>query len=74
VATDLTWNAARNISAKTGRSFEEAVAFLARSNGGGRLIQPEEVAAAAVSLLDDDSPNGEAIVIDDGACRCAPAG
>jgi 3-hydroxybutyrate dehydrogenase len=62
-ATDLVWESARNIAAKTGKSREDAVEALARMNAGKRLIQPAEVAAVAVRLLHDDR-NGEAIVID----------
>ena len=40
VATDLVWNGARNVAARTGKSFEEAVAAMARMNPGGRLIEP----------------------------------
>jgi NAD(P)-dependent dehydrogenase (short-subunit alcohol dehydrogenase family) len=64
VATDMVWHGARNIAARTGKSFEDAVAFMAGSNAGGRLIEPEEVAEAAVRLLDDDRTNGETIVLD----------
>src|SRR6185369_1806987 len=64
VATDMVWNGARNIVAKTGRSFEDAVASLARMNPGGRLIEPGEVAEAAVKLLRDDATNGETVVLD----------
>jgi NAD(P)-dependent dehydrogenase (short-subunit alcohol dehydrogenase family) len=64
VATDMTWNGARNIAARTGKSFEEAVAAMARINPGGRLVEPAEVAAVAVKLLDDDATNGETIVLD----------
>jgi NAD(P)-dependent dehydrogenase (short-subunit alcohol dehydrogenase family) len=64
VATDMTWNGARNIAARTGQSFEEAVAAMARINPGGRLIEPAEVAAVAVKLLTDDGTNGETIVLD----------
>ena len=63
-ATDIVWNGARNIAARTGRSFEEAVAAMARLNPGGRLIEPVEIAAVAAKLLRDDSSNGEAIVLD----------
>ena len=63
-ATDIVWNGARNIAARTGRSFEEAVDAMARLNPGGRLIEPAEVAAVAAKLLRDDSTNGEAIVLD----------
>ena len=64
VATDMVWNGARNIASRTGRSFEDAVAAMAAMNPGGRLIQPEEVAAVTVRLLGDDATNGEAIVLD----------
>jgi NAD(P)-dependent dehydrogenase (short-subunit alcohol dehydrogenase family) len=63
-ATDIVWNGARNIVAKTGRSFEDAVGSLARLNAGGRLLEPDEVAAAAVRLLGEDTTNGEAVVLD----------
>jgi len=66
-ATDIVWNGARNIVAKTGRSFEDAVASLARLNAGGRLLEPDEVAEAAVRLLGDDITNGEAVVLDGSA-------
>jgi NAD(P)-dependent dehydrogenase (short-subunit alcohol dehydrogenase family) len=62
-ATDLVWSSARTIVAKTGKTYEEAVEALARMNAGGRLVQPDEVAAAVMKLLHDDR-NGEAIVID----------
>jgi NAD(P)-dependent dehydrogenase (short-subunit alcohol dehydrogenase family) len=64
VATEMTWSGARNIAARTGNSFEEAVAAMARINPGGRLIEPAEVAAVAVKWLAEDAPNGETIVLD----------
>jgi len=64
VATDMVWNGARNIAAKTGRSFDEAVAAMAKMNPGGRLIEPDEVAAAAVRCLRDGGLNGEIVVLD----------
>ncbi len=63
-ATDIVWNGARNIAARTGKAFEEAVEAMARLNPGGRLIEPAEIAAVAAKLLRDDSTNGEAIVLD----------
>ncbi|MGH7278336.1 MAG: SDR family NAD(P)-dependent oxidoreductase, partial [Candidatus Rokuibacteriota bacterium] len=67
VATDMVWNGARTIAARTGTSFEDAVAALARFNPGGRLIQPAEVAALAVGLLHDAATNGQALVLDGSA-------
>jgi NAD(P)-dependent dehydrogenase (short-subunit alcohol dehydrogenase family) len=64
VATEMTWSGARNVAARTGKSFEEAVAAMARINPGGRLIEPAEVAAVAVKWLTDDATNGETIVLD----------
>ncbi len=64
VATDLTWQGARNVVAKTGKSFDEAVQAMARINPGGRLIEPAEVAAAAVRLLSDEGTNGDTIILD----------
>ena len=64
VASEMTWSGARNIAARTGKSFEEAVAAMARINPGRRLIEPAEVAAVAVKLLTDDATNGETIVLD----------
>ena len=64
VATDIGWNAARNIEKKTGKSFDEAVEALARMNPGGRLLQPAEVAAVVVKLFYDDVTNGDTIVLD----------
>jgi len=64
VATDLAWRSARNIAEKTGKSFDEAVAALARMNPGGRLIDPAEVARVVVRLVSDDVTNGQTIVID----------
>jgi NAD(P)-dependent dehydrogenase (short-subunit alcohol dehydrogenase family) len=64
VATEMTWDGARNIASRTGKSFDDAVAAMARINPGGRLVEPAEVAAAALTLLGDDATNGETIVLD----------
>ena len=63
-ATDLTWESARKIAARTGRSFEEAVEAMARLNPGRRLVEPTKVAAVAAKLLHDDATNGDTIVLD----------
>ena len=64
VASDMTWASARNIVAKTGKSYEDALAALARMNRGGRLIEPAEIAEVVLRLVDDDATNGETIVLD----------
>ncbi|MGH7353464.1 MAG: SDR family NAD(P)-dependent oxidoreductase [Candidatus Rokuibacteriota bacterium] len=64
VATDLTWNGARNVAARTGKSFDDAVRAMADLNPGRRLLTPEEVAAAAVALVRDGDLNGEIVVLD----------
>jgi len=48
--TDLLAGSVQTITAKTGRTAEEARADLARTNPQGRLIAPDEVAEAAVFL------------------------
>jgi len=63
-ATDIVWSGARNVAARSGRSFDEAVAAMARLNPGGRLIEPAEVADAVVRVIRDDTRNGEAVVLD----------
>jgi NAD(P)-dependent dehydrogenase (short-subunit alcohol dehydrogenase family) len=63
-ATELTWASARNIAARTGRSFEEAVETMARLNPGQRLVEPTEIARVAAKLVHDDTTNGETIVLD----------
>lgn len=63
-ATDLAWSSARTIAARTGRAYEDAVAALARLNPGGRLIEPAEVADAALRLIRDDTINGATVVLD----------
>jgi NAD(P)-dependent dehydrogenase (short-subunit alcohol dehydrogenase family) len=64
VASDMTWTSARNIVARTGKSFEDAVRALASMNPGRRLIEPDEVAEAAARLVADDTTNGETLVLD----------
>src|SRR5262245_42881246 len=54
VDTDLTAESVRRIVSKTGRSTEEAREFLAAQNPGGRLIEPQEVAEAVLTLLQSE--------------------
>ena len=62
VDTEMTVQSVANITAKTGRSESEARAELARLNPSGRLISPEEVAAAVLDLVVSER-NGEALEI-----------
>lgn len=50
--TDMLDASAKKIVEATGRSYDDAVASLARMNPIGRLIKPEEVARAVVFLAD----------------------
>jgi NAD(P)-dependent dehydrogenase (short-subunit alcohol dehydrogenase family) len=63
--TPLIEAAVTNISDKTGRSREEAVAALARSNPQGRLVTPQEVADTALWLASPGarSITGQAIAV-----------
>ena len=74
VATDLVWRSARNISERTGRPVEDAIAALARMNPGGRLIDPDEVAEAVIGLIEDDETNGQTIIVDGTGPIPEPAG
>jgi NAD(P)-dependent dehydrogenase (short-subunit alcohol dehydrogenase family) len=62
VDTDMTVQSVATITAKTGRSDDEARAELARLNPSGRLISPEEVAAAVLDLVLSER-NGETVEI-----------
>ena len=62
VDSDMTVESVANIRAKTGRSEAEARAELARLNPSGRLITPDEVAAAVLDLIVSER-NGEAVEI-----------
>lgn len=63
--TDLLEDALDVIMAKTGRSREEALAELARSNPQGRLTEPEEVAHAVLWLCREASGGvtGQSLVV-----------
>ena len=61
--TDIVSGAIDRIVAATGRSREEALAELTRTNPQGRLVQPEEVADAVIWLCRQPSMNGQAIAI-----------
>lgn len=63
--TDIVGQAIETIVEKTGRSAEDARAELVKANPQGRLIQPEEVAAAAVWLCmpETRSITGQALAV-----------
>jgi NAD(P)-dependent dehydrogenase (short-subunit alcohol dehydrogenase family)/enamine deaminase RidA (YjgF/YER057c/UK114 family) len=67
VDTEMTAETVDRIVARTGRTREEALAAALASAGQTRLISPEEVASAVVSLsttADTNPPNGEALVLE----------
>ena len=67
VDTAMTAETVDRISAKTGRSREEALAAALASEAQPRLITPDEVAAAVVALAvsaGEHVPNGEALILD----------
>ncbi len=63
--TDLVSRSAANVAGKTGKTIEEVKQGFAAVNPQGRLILPEEVAAAALWLsgAGSDSITGQAIAI-----------
>jgi NAD(P)-dependent dehydrogenase (short-subunit alcohol dehydrogenase family) len=69
VDTDMTDRAVKNITAKTGKSADEALAFLEGMSPQQRLITSEEVAALALHLASHEGRgiNGQAINIDGGS-------
>jgi NAD(P)-dependent dehydrogenase (short-subunit alcohol dehydrogenase family) len=69
VRSDMTDRSVERIMETTGRSREEALEALLATTPLGRLIEPEEVAAAVAYLCSADagSVNGQTIVIDGGA-------
>jgi NAD(P)-dependent dehydrogenase (short-subunit alcohol dehydrogenase family) len=71
LATDMTEQSVMRIVAATGRSHADAVAMLADRNPQNRLVDPEEVAAAAAFLCSNAAGgvNGTTLVIDGGELR-----
>jgi NAD(P)-dependent dehydrogenase (short-subunit alcohol dehydrogenase family) len=68
VDTDLTRRTVANIVEKTGRTAEEAQSELEAMSPLGRLLEPDEVAAAVVFLASPEAAaiNGQALVLDGG--------
>ena len=61
--TEIVDNALNRIMASTGRTREQALAEILRSNPQGRLIEPEEVAETVIWLCQQESVTGQAIAI-----------
>ena len=71
VDTAMTERTVENIVAKTGRTAEEAQSDLAQMTPLGRLLEPDEVAAAVVFLASPEAAavNGQTIVLDGGGLQ-----
>lgn len=69
--TEIVAEAARAISERTGRSVEEAKDALGKLNPLGRLVRPEEVAAAILGLCTRAAAavSGHELVVDGGTPR-----
>ena len=69
VETEIVENSIANIMEKTGRTRDQALAELTKTNPQGRLIQVEEVAEAVAWLCSplSGSVSGQAIAISGGA-------
>jgi len=68
VDTEMTSRGIENITAKTGKSADDALAAIKRMSPQNRLVTAEEVAALALLLASEDgrSINGQAINVDGG--------
>jgi NAD(P)-dependent dehydrogenase (short-subunit alcohol dehydrogenase family) len=71
VNTDMTRRTVTNIVEQTGRSAEEAEAALEGMTPLGRLLDPDEVAAAVLFLASPEAAaiNGQALVLDGGGMQ-----
>lgn len=71
VRTPLTERSVARIVERTGRSREETLAALAASSPLGRLLEPEEVAAAIWYLSSEEAAavNGQTLVLDGGGLQ-----
>ncbi len=69
VDTEMTTRGVENITKKTGRSAEEALAAIRKMSPQDRLVTAEEVAALALLLASEEGGaiNGQAINIDGGS-------
>lgn len=69
VDTPMTETSIEGIVAKTGRTAQEARQILARKQPIGRLITPEEVAAAVWFCIENEAISGQAVNVDGGAVQ-----
>jgi NAD(P)-dependent dehydrogenase (short-subunit alcohol dehydrogenase family) len=71
VRTDMTRRTVDNIVDKTGRTAEEAQSELEAMTPLGRLLEPDEVAAAVVFLASPEAAaiNGQTLVLDGGGVQ-----
>jgi NAD(P)-dependent dehydrogenase (short-subunit alcohol dehydrogenase family) len=71
VATEMTDRSVANIVAATGRSEEEAQRILRDMQPIGRLVEPEEVAAAVAYFASDEAAavNGQSLIMDGGGLQ-----
>lgn len=69
VDSPMTDASVARIVAKTGRPESQARASLAGLNASGRLISPEEVAAAVMFCVNSPSVNGQGINVDGGTVQ-----
>jgi NAD(P)-dependent dehydrogenase (short-subunit alcohol dehydrogenase family) len=71
VRTEMTERSVARIVERTGRSSEQAEAALAETSPLGRLLEPEEVAAAVLYLASDGAAavNGQTLILDGGGIQ-----
>jgi NAD(P)-dependent dehydrogenase (short-subunit alcohol dehydrogenase family) len=71
VRTDMTKRSVERVTAATGRSADAAEATLAHATPLGRLLEPEEVAAAVTFLASPEAAaiNGQTLLLDGGGVQ-----
>jgi NAD(P)-dependent dehydrogenase (short-subunit alcohol dehydrogenase family) len=71
VRTEMTRRSVERIAAATGRGNDESEAALAASSPLGRLLEPEEVAAAVAFLASPEAGaiNGQTLILDGGGIQ-----